>query len=125
MCILFSARCRKAESRAVARHVRLINDSSMANFFSILCKESWENVYTISDPNKSFDIFLNTFLIYFNSCFHKKIVNSNSSPNNNMRWITPEIQKAGQNLRDLFYLKAEYPNDNRLSDHYKTCKKKL
>jgi hypothetical protein len=48
---------------------RIITNQAMANFIIMLKNESWENIFLQNDINKSFNLFLNTFLNFYESCF--------------------------------------------------------
>jgi hypothetical protein len=47
----------------------IITNQAMANFIVMPKNESWEYIFLQNDINKSFNLFLNTFLNIFESCF--------------------------------------------------------
>jgi hypothetical protein len=59
-----------------------ITAESLSNFIEIIKQESWEEVFSQEDVNKSFNSFPNSFLIHFESCFpmqHISLKAKNSS----------------------------------------------
>lgn len=82
--------------------------------------EDWTDIYSVADPDVCMDRFLNKFCLLLNSCFPKKYKNKHKC---DKKWVTPEIRKASQTLRDLYYLKINNSDNNFLSDKYKTFKK--
>jgi len=58
------------------------------NFQTLLKKDTWESVYTDTDPNHIFNSFLCTFLNIFQSCFPFK----DKSMKDKNDWITQGIK---------------------------------
>jgi hypothetical protein len=57
--------------------MRIITIESLTNFIEIVKHESWEEVFSQGDLNKSFNSFLHLFLIHFESCFpmqHRTVI---------------------------------------------------
>jgi hypothetical protein len=48
---------------------RIITNQAVANFIIMLKNKSWENIFLQNDINKSFNLFLNTYLNVFESYF--------------------------------------------------------
>jgi hypothetical protein len=42
---------------------------STSTFTDMLQSETWDNIYSNADVNVSFNLFFNTFLIIFETCF--------------------------------------------------------
>jgi hypothetical protein len=65
--------------------MRLITRASISNFVTMLKNESWSDVYSHYDVNKSFNSFLNSFLTYCESCFPMHHITKKLVKNS---WIT-------------------------------------
>jgi hypothetical protein len=77
----------------------IITTESLSNFIEIIKQESWEGVFSLEDVNKSFNSFLNSFLIHFESCFpmqHTSLKAKNSS------WLTKGILVSCKRKRSLY-----------------------
>jgi len=75
-------------------------------FIEMLKNESWDNIINHTDVNESSNLFLNTFLIIFESCFPMQYV-INSISNNH--WITTRI-KASCKRKKYFYIMSKTTN---------------
>ena len=53
---------------------RLITKSAVSVFIEMFKNESWDNIIKHSDVNESFNLFLNIFLIIFESCLPMQYV---------------------------------------------------
>lgn len=60
-------------------------------FIEMLIRESWDNVISHTDIVESFNSYLNTFLIIFESCSPMQYVTNNVSNNH---WITTGIKSC-------------------------------
>jgi hypothetical protein len=56
--------------------MKIIRTESLSNFIEIVKNESWEEVFSQGDVNKSFNSFLHLFLIHFESCFPMQHITS-------------------------------------------------
>ncbi|KAK9732399.1 hypothetical protein QE152_g12815 [Popillia japonica] len=67
-------------STIIPKKVRLINETTINKFISLMSHESWSDVYNERyNVDEKFSIFLNIFTRYFNSCFPLKSVSRNAS----------------------------------------------
>lgn len=76
---------------------REINSRNIEEFQIRLQQEKWEEVYTACNTNSKFDIFLESFLYYYNVAF--PIKNFKTSKPNTKSWITKGIQICSNKLR--------------------------
>jgi hypothetical protein len=67
----------------------LITKSGVSTFIEMLQNESWDNIINNTDVNESFNLFSNTFLIIFESCFPVRYVTNNVSNN---QWVINGIR---------------------------------
>ena len=77
---------------------RLITKSAVSVFIEKLKSESWDNIINHTDVNESFNLFLNTFLITFESCFPMQYVTNKVS---NIHWITAGIKVSCKHKKYL------------------------
>jgi exonuclease III len=102
-----------------APFTRKFDKLSIADFNNKLSYEIWDNVFSENDVNTSFNNFLNTYLILFNSCFPPKKIQYNP---NNKAWLTQGIKISCLHKRKLFMIQRNN-NDPNLTVHYrKYCK---
>lgn len=74
-CILFKFMTRhRTGGLCYKKRLRLINERQVACFLDDLEGESWSDVYGCSHPVQSLQIFMRTFLLYFNCCFPEKLI---------------------------------------------------
>jgi len=76
--------------------------------------ESWDNIINHTDVNDRFNLFQNTFLIIFESCFPMQYVTKNF-PNNH--WITPGI-KISCRCQMFLYIMSKTTNCSKIKVHY-------
>ena len=86
----------------------------MSIFIEMLKNESWDNNLNNNDVNESFILFLNTFLIIFESCFPMQYV-TNNVPNN--YWVTTGIKISCQRKK-LLYIMSKTTNCFKIKVHY-------
>jgi preprotein translocase subunit SecA len=88
--VLILRMVQKLEQQRYTYMKRMINSDTIANFQIQLSYESWESVFDEKDVNKSFNLFLNTFLRIYYSSF--PLTRVKYMWKNNL-WITPGIIK--------------------------------
>jgi hypothetical protein len=64
--------CQTKKNRLVKK--RLITKPRVSNFIEMLQNEKWDNIISNTDVNASFNLFFNTFLVIFESCFPMQYV---------------------------------------------------
>ena len=57
-----------SNNKKVTIKKRIINADSIQEFRDILPEVNWGNLYSISNPNDAYRIFLESFLRYIRSC---------------------------------------------------------
>ena len=92
---------------------RLITKSAVSILIEMLKNESWDNIINHTDVNESFNLFLNTFLIVFESCFPMQYVTNNVSNN---QWITTGI-KISCKCKRFFYIMSKTTNCSKIKVH--------
>ncbi|MDR0751762.1 MAG: hypothetical protein LBF12_04160, partial [Christensenellaceae bacterium] len=102
---------------------RMINDDAIANFKMQLSYESWESILEENDVNKSFNLFLNTFLrIYY---FNFPLLQTKCRPENKL-WITSGIIKSCKHKREIYKeLRNNNKNNTMLRIYYRSYSKIL
>jgi hypothetical protein len=102
---------------------RVINDDAIANFKLQLSYESWESIFDENDVNKSFNLFLNTFLrIYYHNF---PLVQTKCRPESKL-WITSGIIKSCKRKREIYKeLRNNNNNNTMLRTYYKNYSKIL
>ena len=80
---------------------RIITKSGVSTFIEKLQNESWDNIKNNTDVNESFNLFFNTFLIIFESCFPMQYVTNNVSNN---QWITNGIRISCKRKKYLYMM---------------------
>jgi hypothetical protein len=80
---------------------RLITRASISNFVAMLKDESWSDVYSHYGVDKCFSSFLNSFLIYFESCFPMHHTTKKLLKNS---WITQGIRISCKKKGSLYIL---------------------
>jgi hypothetical protein len=80
----------------------------------MLNNESWDNIINCTKVNESFNIFLNTFLIIFESCFPMQYVTKNVYNNH---WITAGI-KVSCKCKKYIYVMSKITNCTKIKVHY-------
>jgi len=100
---------------------RLITKSAVSMFIEKLRSESWDNIINHTDVNNSFNLFLNSFLIIFESCFPVQYVPSKVSDNH---WITRTAGIKVSCKRDKYlYIMCKTTNCSKIKVYYiKYCR---
>lgn len=91
---------------------RLFNENNKASFRDHLEKETWQDMYSSGTLRDKFQIFLDTFLFYYNTCFPLTKVKIRPTAKS---WVTTEVRESNNALRDLYVLQKSYPV---LHNHY-------
>jgi hypothetical protein len=83
---------------------RKIDKATINDFLFQLSHETWDPVIGGNDVNFTFNSFLNSFLLIFNSCF--PIIYRESSKRKNFKsaWITKGIKISCKRKRELYML---------------------
>jgi hypothetical protein len=89
--------------------IRVINKETINYFIETIKKETLGNIYTVDHTNDIFNVFLNIFLIHFESCFPIQYVTKKQRDNN---WITPGIRISCKRKRSLYVLSKASNNLN-------------
>jgi hypothetical protein len=90
----------------------------MSNFIEIVKNESWEEVFSQDDVNKSFNSFLHLFLIHFESCFPIQ----HNFKNKNSSWLTKGILVSCKWKRSLYILSMASSCPKLKMYHVRHCK---
>ena len=93
---------------------RLITKSAVSVFNEMLKNESLDNIINHTDVNESFNLFLNTFKIIFESCFPMQYV-TNNVPNDH--WITTGIKISCQ-CKKFLYIMSKTTNCYKIKVHH-------
>jgi hypothetical protein len=80
---------------------RLIRNSAVSTFIELLKTESWDYVFNYTDVNQTFNLFLSTFLLDFESCFPYQYVAGNISKN---CWVTTGIRISRKHKKFLYIM---------------------
>jgi hypothetical protein len=105
-------KCQSGINRLVKK--RLITKSGVSSFIELLKSESWNNILNQNDVNQSFNLFFNTFLIAFDSCFPIQYVTRNITNN---QWITTGIKTSCKHKMFL-YIMSKITNCSKIKAHY-------
>lgn len=97
---------------------RIFSEDNIKSFYSNLENEDWMSVLRVGCVDQAFSRFHDLFSYYFNLSFPLKIIKSKTKQRN--KWITSEVVKSSMELKDLYKLKAKYPE---LENFYKMKKK--
>jgi hypothetical protein len=104
----------KTQSRTNQRTLkRQFNDSNISEFKYLLSKETWQDVFTETEVNAKFEVFMNTFMYSFDIAFPLKLVHEKKRLING--WITQGIKKSSKKIKLLNMLNKQ-PN---LTQHTK------
>ena len=102
------------------RKSRLINEQTINIFQQLLSDETWDQVYSSTCPNETFNTFQEIFLRHYEASFPVVNINHKLKQNN---WITEGIRTSCLRKRKL-YLQYRKDKDNiQLTNHYRAyCK---
>lgn len=95
---------------------RCFNRTAKEQFANYLKSEVWTDMYDALDFDDKFNNFMSTLLYYFRICFPIRKIGKQSKQDS---WITDEVIKCRENLKDLHVLTVKYPI---LNDTYKLKK---
>jgi hypothetical protein len=87
--------------------MRRVHKESIAQFQNKLFNEKWGNIYQSNDVNETFNLFLNAYLLAYESCFFKQNV---THKNNNNGWITMGIRTSCRCKESLYILSRNNNN---------------
>lgn len=96
--------------------IRKVDRNTIANFAYLLSYETWEDVFSETEVNITYNNFLNTYLRIFYASFPMVKVKYSQSIK---PWITQGIKISCLNKRQL-YLKCRNSNNVDLKNHYKS-----
>jgi len=96
--------------------IRKVDGNTIANFAYLLSYETWEDVFSETEVNTTYNNFLNTYLRIFYASFPMVKVKLSQSIK---PWITKGINISCLNKRQL-YLKCRNSNNVDLKNHYKS-----
>jgi hypothetical protein len=97
--------------------LRLINDSTISSFQTLLKEEAWNQVYDSLDTNETFNVFQDALLRHFEASFPIVYINRRSKQNN---WITKSIKISCNKKRELFTQYRRNTENIQIKNH---CKK--
>jgi hypothetical protein len=86
----------------------------VSTFIEELQNESWDNIMNNTDVNESFNLFFNTVLIIFESCFPMQYVTNNVSNN---QWITNGI-KISCKRKKYLYMMSKITSCLKFNEYY-------
>ena len=95
--------------------IRKVDKSTTANFTYLLSYETWDDVFSETEVNVTYDNFLNAYLRIFYASFSMVKV---KIPQSTKPWITKGIKISCLNKRKL-YLDCRNSTNVDLKNHYK------
>ena len=96
--------------------IRRVDNNTNANFAYLLSYETWDDVFSETEVNVSYNNFLNTYLRIFYASFPMVKVKTPQSPK---PWISKGIKISCINKRKL-YLDCRNSTNVDSKNHYKT-----
>ena len=98
---------------------RVIDGLSLKRFLNLYSYENWEPVFSGQNINTMFNVFLDTFIKIFHTCF-PEILRTNSKIYK--QWLTQGIRKSCLNKKNL-YQNLKYNKDSSFKLYFSTyCK---
>ena len=101
-------------------------DKNVSNFKNTLDRETWETTLNVDNPDTSYNNFINTYTIHYNSSFPLKRSTRKQSNHTDHKqpWITSGIVRSIRHKHKLYinFLKKKSPE---AGDRYKKYKNKL
>jgi hypothetical protein len=94
---------------------RQFTEEAIQEFNYLLQKELWQESFSNSDANSSFNVFMNTILYYYNIAFPLKIVYMSKTRRN--KWITQGIRNSCKRMRLLNDFKKQYDLSRDMLDY--------
>lgn len=115
----------KTESNSTEDYqvVRDINQDNIDSFKTTMENVDWHYIYEISDPEKSYEYFIDEFSRHYNNCFpFKRIKKNKFSPRK--PWMTQGLFKSIKRKNKLYRKFKLKPNDHNQTK-YKQYRNKL
>lgn len=103
---------------------RDISADNLMKFKSYLQSLSFSDVYATEDPNKSYDNFLEIFLLLYDLCFPYKVVTTRSDKR--IKWLSRGIRICSKRQRQLLWqqrMKPTFGNKATFKNYSKRFKK--
>jgi hypothetical protein len=94
---------------------RNINKDSIAQFQNDIYNQNWQSIYQSNDVDESYNSFLNTYLLIYESCFYKQNIRKHDNDND---WITLGIRTSCKHKENLYILSKV--NNNTFKLYYKS-----
>jgi hypothetical protein len=91
-----------------------INKETIHYFIETIKEETWGKIYKVEHINDIYNVFLNTFLIHFESCFPIQYVTKKNRDNS---WITPGIRISCKRKHSLC-LQSKASNNPNIKSYY-------
>ena len=82
----------------------VITKSAVSMFIEMLKNESWDNIFNHTDVHESFNLFLNSILIIFQSCCPMQYITKNVLNN---QWITTGIKIPCKHKKFLYVMRKK------------------
>ena len=103
--------------------VRDLTPQSIQNFKQDLNRVNWNYMYSLSDPNIAYDMFLQQYIdLYNDNCPNKRVKVKNK--NNNKPWLTKGLRNACKK-KNLLYKKFITHRTKEAENKYRIYKNKL
>lgn len=99
--------------------IRNINEQNLANLSNELHQINWKSLESANNVHVAFETFLQIFTETVEK--HCPIITKKIS-NNNKPWVTPDIKKRSDELKDMHWLLRNF-KDHELERHYKQKQK--
>ena len=96
---------------------RIINEDNIIQFSQKL-EEIWWH-FDASNPNESYDIFIESLLNVYNECFPFKVLNMTNRNRKYKPWITREIRKLCKKKCKMYKKYVKNPTEYRKSVYKK------
>lgn len=109
----------------ITKNVRIYSQRNYNYFNSRLASEQWLEISERNNVNDNYNMFINTFMQYFEESFPTTIHYIKADLNKTFHkpgWISQGIIKSSKKLKELYELKKT-SNDKNFIEYYKTYKK--
>lgn len=108
-------------NKSTIKYRQLDNPNNINHFCTLLANENWESILDNDiDANAKFDLFINTFLYYFELAFPIKTKTIKNMNVKNNKWMTKGLKISSQKLKDLY--KLSLTQDDNFKSYYKNYK---
>jgi hypothetical protein len=105
LALKFQFLIKKCEINTVGRKThtfrRPITPQGICELKSLLTNVSWHSMLTYDNSNDNFACFFETFLLFFQQCFPKKLVKQSNSFKQSLKWFTPELSEIRSQVIQL------------------------